>query len=93
SALDLAILKLNEGGVLQQIKQKWWYDKGECGHVMSTQEGPQPLSLSALSSLFYLLLAGAALAIFVAVLEKCVRPAPPLSADAAQAKQAGQALT
>nr|XP_032800504.1 glutamate receptor 4-like isoform X5 [Petromyzon marinus] len=93
SALDLAILKLNEGGVLQQIKQKWWYDKGECGHVLNTREGPQPLSLSAISSLFYLLLAGVALALFVGVLEKCVRPSPLLNAETEHGKQAGQALT
>ena len=33
--LSLAVLKLREGGVLQKLKKKWWYDKGECGAVES----------------------------------------------------------
>jgi hypothetical protein len=24
-------LKLNEQAVLDKLKNKWWYDKGECG--------------------------------------------------------------
>jgi len=25
------VLKLNEQGLLDKLKNKWWYDKGECG--------------------------------------------------------------
>ena len=25
------MLKLNEQGLLDKLKNKWWYDKGECG--------------------------------------------------------------
>jgi hypothetical protein len=28
--INLAILKLTEDGVLQQLQKKWWIDKGEC---------------------------------------------------------------
>ena len=29
--VNLAVLKLNEQAVLDKLKNKWWYDKGECG--------------------------------------------------------------
>jgi hypothetical protein len=29
--LNLAVLELMEVGALLKLKQKWWYDKGECG--------------------------------------------------------------
>ncbi|KAJ8408907.1 hypothetical protein AAFF_G00247250 [Aldrovandia affinis] len=29
--VNLAVLKLNEQGLLDKLKNKWWYDKGECG--------------------------------------------------------------
>lgn len=29
--MNLAVLKLNEQGLLDKLKNKWWYDKGECG--------------------------------------------------------------
>jgi len=25
------VLKLNEQGLLDKLKNKWWYDMGECG--------------------------------------------------------------
>ncbi|XP_068587701.1 glutamate receptor 1-like isoform X4 [Cebidichthys violaceus] len=30
--VNLAVLKLNEQAILDKLKNKWWYDKGECGH-------------------------------------------------------------
>nr|4F2O_A Chain A, Glutamate receptor 3 [Rattus norvegicus]4F2Q_A Chain A, Glutamate receptor 3 [Rattus norvegicus]4F31_B Chain B, Glutamate receptor 3 [Rattus norvegicus]4F31_D Chain D, Glutamate receptor 3 [Rattus norvegicus]4F3B_A Chain A, Glutamate receptor 3 [Rattus norvegicus] len=30
NAVNLAVLKLNEQGLLDKLKNKWWYDKGEC---------------------------------------------------------------
>ncbi|MGH0183175.1 UNVERIFIED_CONTAM: hypothetical protein FKN15_011576 [Acipenser sinensis] len=29
--VNLAVLKLSEAGILDKLKNKWWYDKGECG--------------------------------------------------------------
>ncbi|MGH0167935.1 UNVERIFIED_CONTAM: hypothetical protein FKN15_053743 [Acipenser sinensis] len=29
--VNLAVLKLSEQGTLDKLKNKWWYDKGECG--------------------------------------------------------------
>nr|XP_033814558.1 LOW QUALITY PROTEIN: glutamate receptor 2 [Geotrypetes seraphini] len=31
NVVNLAVLKLNEQGLLDKLKNKWWYDKGECG--------------------------------------------------------------
>ena len=35
------MLKLNEQGLLDKLKNKWWYDKGECG----VWTGPEKLSV------------------------------------------------
>lgn len=29
--ISLAVLELREGGELQKLHKRWWYDKGECG--------------------------------------------------------------
>ncbi len=34
--VSLAILVLRENGVLQMLKKKWWYDKGECGNSIAS---------------------------------------------------------
>ena len=31
--LTLAILELREKGILQRLKKKWWYDKGQCDDI------------------------------------------------------------
>eukprot|EP00064_Thunnus_orientalis_P009341 superscaffoldBa00001179_g9365 len=36
--VNLAVLKLNEQGTLDKMKNKWWYDKGECGFKDSTNK-------------------------------------------------------
>lgn len=30
--VNLAVLKLNEQAILDKLKNRWWYDKGECEH-------------------------------------------------------------
>ncbi|KAI4897877.1 hypothetical protein NFI96_032848, partial [Prochilodus magdalenae] len=39
SAVNLAVLKLNEQGLLDKLKNKWWYDKGECPPTPVWQRG------------------------------------------------------
>ncbi|KAF3847826.1 hypothetical protein F7725_020854 [Dissostichus mawsoni] len=44
--VNLAVLKLSEAGVLDKLKNKWWYDKGECGPKDSGRQvvpGPEPV--------------------------------------------------
>lgn len=45
--VNLAVLKLSEQAVLDKLKNKWWYDKGECGskdsgRKVSLQPKPEP---------------------------------------------------
>uniref|UniRef100_A0A8D3D3U3 Glutamate receptor n=1 Tax=Scophthalmus maximus TaxID=52904 RepID=A0A8D3D3U3_SCOMX len=42
NAVNLAVLKLNEQGLLDKLKNKWWYDKGECGSGGGDSKGRSP---------------------------------------------------
>ncbi|CAB1352323.1 unnamed protein product, partial [Coregonus sp. 'balchen'] len=50
SAVNLAVLKLNEQGLLDKLKNKWWYDKGECGSGGGGEKvsHPTPVNLAVL---------------------------------------------
>uniref|UniRef100_A0A9L9PYA4 Glutamate receptor n=6 Tax=Boreoeutheria TaxID=1437010 RepID=A0A9L9PYA4_HUMAN len=47
--VNLAVLKLNEQGLLDKLKNKWWYDKGECGSGGGDSKvSPSPVNLAVL---------------------------------------------
>ncbi|XP_016365626.1 glutamate receptor 4-like [Sinocyclocheilus rhinocerous] len=73
--VNLAVLKLSESGVLDKLKNKWWYDKGECGpkDSGSKDKSSQALSLSNVAGVFYILVGGLGLAMLVALIEFCYR--------------------
>uniref|UniRef100_A0A3Q0QWC9 Glutamate receptor n=1 Tax=Amphilophus citrinellus TaxID=61819 RepID=A0A3Q0QWC9_AMPCI len=72
--VNLAVLKLNEQGTLDKMKNKWWYDKGECGFKDSTnKEKTSALSLSNVAGVFYILVGGLGLAMMVALVEFCYK--------------------
>ncbi|XP_061818989.1 glutamate receptor 1-like isoform X2 [Nerophis lumbriciformis] len=72
--VNLAVLKLNEQAVLDKLKNKWWYDKGECGHKDSgRKDKTSALSLSNVAGIFYILIGGLGLAMMVALLEFCYK--------------------
>uniref|UniRef100_A0A6Q2X2D9 Glutamate receptor n=1 Tax=Esox lucius TaxID=8010 RepID=A0A6Q2X2D9_ESOLU len=74
NAVNLAVLKLNEQGVLDKLKNKWWYDKGECGTKDSgSKEKTSALSLSNVAGVFYILVGGLGLAMMVALVEFCYK--------------------
>ncbi|XP_038840400.1 glutamate receptor 3-like [Salvelinus namaycush] len=75
SAVNLAVLKLNEQGLLDKLKNKWWYDKGECGSGGgdSKDKSSQALSLSNVAGVFYILVGGLGLAMLVALVEFCYK--------------------
>uniref|UniRef100_A0A8C6M172 Glutamate receptor n=1 Tax=Nothobranchius furzeri TaxID=105023 RepID=A0A8C6M172_NOTFU len=77
NAVNLAVLKLNEQGLLDKLKNKWWYDKGECecGFKDSTNrsEKTSALSLSNVAGVFYILVGGLGLAMMVALVEFCYK--------------------
>uniref|UniRef100_A0A8C5EAW5 Glutamate receptor 1-like n=1 Tax=Gouania willdenowi TaxID=441366 RepID=A0A8C5EAW5_GOUWI len=70
--VNLAVLKLNEQAVLDKLKNKWWYDKGECGHKDSGRK-TSALSLSNVAGVFYILIGGLGLAMMVALVEFCYK--------------------
>uniref|UniRef100_A0A8C1DKS6 Glutamate receptor n=1 Tax=Cyprinus carpio carpio TaxID=630221 RepID=A0A8C1DKS6_CYPCA len=69
--VNLAVLKLNEQAVLDKLKNKWWYDKGECGSKDSDKTSA--LSLSNVAGVFYILIGGLGLAMLVALVEFCYK--------------------
>ncbi|XP_047234234.1 glutamate receptor 1-like isoform X3 [Girardinichthys multiradiatus] len=72
--VNLAVLKLNEQAVLDKLKNKWWYDKGECGHKDSgRKDKTSALSLSNVAGVFYILIGGLGLAMLVALVEFCYK--------------------
>uniref|UniRef100_A0A8D0CF42 Glutamate receptor n=1 Tax=Scleropages formosus TaxID=113540 RepID=A0A8D0CF42_SCLFO len=75
NAVNLAVLKLNEQGLLDKLKNKWWYDKGECGTTPDSTEAEtsQALSLSNVAGVFYILVGGLGLAMLVALIEFCYK--------------------
>uniref|UniRef100_A0A8C6NVC5 Glutamate receptor n=1 Tax=Nothobranchius furzeri TaxID=105023 RepID=A0A8C6NVC5_NOTFU len=79
NAVNLAVLKLNEQGLLDKLKNKWWYDKGECECVQwgggggRDPEKTSALSLSNVAGVFYILVGGLGLAMMVALVEFCYK--------------------
>uniref|UniRef100_A0A8C5FBI5 Glutamate receptor n=1 Tax=Gadus morhua TaxID=8049 RepID=A0A8C5FBI5_GADMO len=72
--VNLAVLKLNEQAVLDKLKNKWWYDKGECGSRDSgRKDKTSALSLSNVAGVFYILIGGLGLAMLVALVEFCYK--------------------
>ncbi|KAK5925274.1 hypothetical protein CgunFtcFv8_017811 [Champsocephalus gunnari] len=68
--VNLAVLKLSEQGILDKLKNKWWYDKGECGTKDSgSKDKTSALSLSNVAGVFYILVGGLGLAMMVALIE------------------------
>ncbi|XP_043925424.1 glutamate receptor 1 isoform X1 [Protopterus annectens] len=72
--VNLAVLKLNEQGLLDKLKNKWWYDKGECGSAGGdSKDKTSALSLSNVAGVFYILIGGLGLAMLVALIEFCYK--------------------
>ncbi|KAI3378177.1 hypothetical protein SNEBB_004647, partial [Seison nebaliae] len=74
-AINLAVLRLRESGVLTELKQKWWYDRSECGgSTNSNRETSQnALTLSNVAGIFYILIGGLCLAMITSAMEFCYR--------------------
>ncbi|XP_032431403.1 glutamate receptor 1-like isoform X2 [Xiphophorus hellerii] len=72
--VNLAVLKLNEQGLLDKLKNRWWYDKGECGiGGGDSKDKTSALSLSNVAGVFYILIGGLGLAMLVALAEFCYK--------------------
>ncbi|KAL5011753.1 hypothetical protein ScPMuIL_010304 [Solemya velum] len=71
--LNLAVLELREIGELIKLEQRWWYDKGECGALDSTDHSQRALTLSNVSGIFHILIAGLLMAMLVALFEYLIK--------------------
>ncbi|ESN96468.1 hypothetical protein HELRODRAFT_95450 [Helobdella robusta] len=77
--ITLSVLELHEKSELANLQTKWWYDKGECGKegppkkVFSKknlqQEATSSLKLSNVAGIFYILMSGLILSLFIAAIE------------------------
>nr|QNL15099.1 ionotropic receptor 2 [Aulacocentrum confusum] len=72
SKINLSVLTLKEGGELEKLKNRWWYDRTECRHS-DKQDSRNELSLSNVAGIFYILIGGLLLALAVALLEFCYK--------------------
>ncbi|CAG7820788.1 unnamed protein product [Allacma fusca] len=70
--INLAVLSMKESGTLMQLQNKWWMERSECPRNSGdASESDDELSLSSLAGIFYILIAGLVLALFVAFCEFC----------------------
>merc|ERR1719362_1730509 len=70
--INIAVLNLTENGDLAKFKNRWWYDRSEC---KKEKESPakSELSLSHVAGIFYILICGLMLAMFMALIEFCYK--------------------
>ncbi|XP_043212610.1 glutamate receptor ionotropic, kainate 2-like [Amphibalanus amphitrite] len=71
--ISLAILDLQEKGVIQMLYNKWWKDTGDvCSRDEKKKDSKaSPLGIANIGGVFVVLLCGLSLAIVVAMLEFC----------------------
>lgn len=80
------MLSLKENGELIKLRNKWWYDKAECSLGKDNQEASHnELTLSNVAGIFYILIGGLLVSVFVAMIEFCCRNRANRAAAAAAA--------
>jgi len=68
--ISMAILRLQEGGTLQMLYNKWWKNAGKCsGDDKQGDKNQNSLGLANVGGMFVILIGGLALAAVVAVIE------------------------
>lgn len=71
--INLAVLSLIENGQLTRLQNKWWYNHNICQHIDKQDAAHNELSLSNVAGLFFILIGGLLLALFVALIEFCFK--------------------
>ncbi|XP_041673599.1 glutamate receptor 1 [Drosophila eugracilis] len=79
--INLAVLTLKENGELIKLRNKWWYEKAECSTHKDGETSHSELSLSNVAGIFYILIGGLLVSVFVAILEYCFRSKDSRSAS------------
>ncbi|KAJ8298372.1 hypothetical protein KUTeg_024903 [Tegillarca granosa] len=68
--LTLAVLHFRESGELEKLKKKWWDNTSECPKTGTAMDsGQTALTLHNVAGIFYILISGLVLAVFIAGLE------------------------
>ncbi|CAG5128437.1 unnamed protein product, partial [Candidula unifasciata] len=73
AAINIAVLELNEVGDLLRLYQKWWYEKGQCAADSGKETTTSALTLSNVSGIFHILIAGLILAMITALIDFLVK--------------------
>ncbi|XP_045024645.1 glutamate receptor ionotropic, kainate 2 isoform X1 [Daphnia magna] len=70
--ISLAILELQEKGVIYQLYSKWWKNKEEvCNKFPQGKETKTTLGVDSIGGVFVVLLCGLAVAVLIAIIEFC----------------------
>lgn len=78
--INYIILSLMESGELTKLQNKWWHDQAKCtttkkSHEIYTNDG---LELNNLAGIFFVLIVGLILSLFVAIIEFCFKQHDPM---------------
>nr|CAB64939.1 ionotropic glutamate receptor subunit IB [Drosophila melanogaster]CAB64940.1 ionotropic glutamate receptor subunit IB [Drosophila melanogaster] len=90
--INLAVLTLKENGELIKLRNKWWYEKAECSTHKDGETSHSELSLSNVAGIFYILIGGLLVSVFVAILEYCFRSRDSRSASSGSGMGLGMGL-
>ncbi len=68
---------MKENGELMQLQNKWWADRSECPteEMGRSAETDDELTFSSLAGIFYILIIGLSISLFVALIEYCYNSA------------------
>jgi len=70
--LSLAILELQEKGVIHMLYSKWWKNSGEsCNRYDKSKGTKATLGVDSIGGVFVVLLCGLAVAVLIAIIEFC----------------------
>lgn len=69
----MAVLTLIESGELTKLQNKWWFDHTECKYSDKQDASRNELSLSNVAGIFFILIGGLLVALFVALIEFCFK--------------------
>lgn len=78
--ITYVILSLMESGELTKLQNKWWHDHAICSesnrpHETYTNDG---LALNNLAGIFFVLICGLIISLFVAIVEFCFKHTDPM---------------
>lgn len=69
-----------ESGELTKLQNKWWHEQAKCSTTKKTHElyGSDGLALNNLAGIFFVLIVGLILSLFVATIEFCFKQHDPM---------------